>query len=111
MRLMAADFTLVGLNWLFVGAASLFSRTMEPLASSSLLGIALLHAALITLLGYSEGLYARGHDLRQQARGLGKATLWATGLLYVSFQMQGAPPSIGGVVCSAGLFVLWALCC
>jgi len=109
LRLMAADFTLVGLNWLFVGAASLFSRPMEPLASSRLLGIALLHAALITLLGYSEGLYARGNDLRQQARGLGKATLWATGLLCVSFQMQGAPPSIGGVVCSAGLLSFCAL--
>jgi exopolysaccharide biosynthesis polyprenyl glycosylphosphotransferase len=109
MRLMAADVTLVGLNWLFVGAASLFSRTMEPLASSRLLGIALLHAALITLLGYSEGLYAPGRDLRQQARGLGKATLWATGLLCVSYQMQGAPPGMNGVVCSAGLLNFCAL--
>ncbi len=109
MRLIAADVTLVGLNWLFVGAASLFTRSMEPLASSKLLGIALLHAALITLLGHSEGLYAPGRDLRQQARRLGKATLWATLLLCVSYQMQGAPPGINGIVCSAGLLNFCAL--
>ena len=120
LRLMAADFTLVGLNWLFVGALSLstqaapagvrlFEHAIEPLAPSKLLGIALLHAALITLLGYSEGLYARSHDLRQQAQGLGKATLWSTGLLCVSYQMQGAPPSMNDVVCGAGLLNFCAL--
>ena len=109
LRLMAADFTLVGLNWLLVGAVSLFTRPLEPLAPSRLLGIALLHAALITLLGYSEGLYARNSDLRQQARGLGKATLWATGLLCVSYQMQGALPSTTAVVCGAGLLSFCAL--
>ena len=50
-------------------------------APISLLGIALLHAALITLLGYTEGLHAEGSDLRQQARILGKSVLWATAVL------------------------------
>jgi exopolysaccharide biosynthesis polyprenyl glycosylphosphotransferase len=120
LRLMAVDFTLTGLVWLLLGAISLltrtalpgihlFSQTIEPLAPSRLLGIALLHAALITLLGYSEGLYARGRDLRQEARGLGKATLWATTLLCVSYRMQGAPPIFNGVVCSAGLLTFGAL--
>jgi exopolysaccharide biosynthesis polyprenyl glycosylphosphotransferase len=120
LRLMAADFTLVGLNWLFVGALSpsaqtvpirvrLFEQAIGPLPPSRLLGIALLHAGLITMLGYSEGLYARGHNLRQQAQALGKATLWATGLLCVSYQMQGARLSMTAVVCGAGLLNFCAL--
>ncbi len=109
LRLMAADFTLVELNWLFVGTLPLFTRTIEPLVPSRLLGIALLHAALITLLGYSEGLYTHNSDLRQQARGLGKATLWAAGLLCVSYQMQGAPLRMTAVVCGAGLLNFCAL--
>lgn len=117
---MVADFTLVGLNWLFVGAVSPLTQTVFPgthlfepvirsLPPSKLLGIALLHAVLITLLGYAEGFYARGRDLQQQARALGKTTLWATGLLCVSLQMQGASPSMNDVICSAGLLNFCAL--
>lgn len=118
--LLAVDFVLVGLDWLFVGAVSLLTQTaptgvrpfeqaIEPLAPAKLLGIALLHAALITLLGYSEGLYERSCDLRQQTRALGKATLWATALLCVSYQMQGAHPSMNGVVACVGLLNFCAL--
>ena len=68
-----------------------------------LLGIALLHAALITLLGYSEGLYAAGANLLQRGRTLGKSVLWATVLLCLSYAMQGAPPSSIALVFGAGL--------
>ena len=109
LQFIAADFALVELVWFFLGTSILFSRIIEPFSLSQFLGIALLHAALITLLAHSEGLYAHGSDIRHQAQGLGKATLWATGLLGVSHQMQGASLGMDGTVCCAGLLNFGAL--
>jgi exopolysaccharide biosynthesis polyprenyl glycosylphosphotransferase len=75
----------------------------------SLLGIALLHAALITLLGYSEGLYAGGRDLRRQGLILGKSIVWATTLLCLAYGLQGAPWATSGLFCGAGALHFGAL--
>src|SRR5580698_328567 len=89
-RSTAADFALVALNWLSIGALMVPLRTVFPHvrlfryaagAPVFLLGIALLHAVLITLMGYAQGLHAVGKDLRRQARILGKSVLGATTVL------------------------------
>ena len=103
LRLVTADFAFVSLNWLLVGAVRVqVGRPVGVSGSSSLLGIALLHAALITLLGYSEGLYAAGTNLPQQLRMLGKSVLWATSLLSLAYSSQGAPPNLIALVFGAG---------
>ena len=65
-------------------------------------GSRVLHATLITLMGYTEGLYAGGSDLRQQARILGKSVLWATTVLGVAYGLQ-APWTISSLICGTGL--------
>ena len=111
LRSTAADFVLVGLNWSLTGALLVpLGRLFPHLsaiahavgASLPLLGLALLHAALITLLGHTEGLYAEGADLRMQARILGKSVLWATAVLCFACCLQGAAWTSGlvfGVGC------------
>jgi hypothetical protein len=85
LRSIVADFVLVGLNWLLLGGLLVPLRAVFPRvhtfeyaagAPASLLGIAVLHAALITLMGYTEGLYTAYSDLRRQARILAKSVLW-----------------------------------
>jgi exopolysaccharide biosynthesis polyprenyl glycosylphosphotransferase len=76
-----------------------------------LLGIAVLHAALITLLGYTEGLYAPSGDLRRQAKVLSKSVLWATTLLCFVYSLQGTAWTISGLLCGVGglnFGALWA---
>jgi exopolysaccharide biosynthesis polyprenyl glycosylphosphotransferase len=94
----AADFALVALNWLLTGALLVPLRLLFPqvhvftYAAGSpgfLVGIALLNAALITLLGYTEGLY-EAREERRQAQILGKSTLLATTLLVLAYGLQGA---------------------
>ena len=80
-------------------------------APISLLGIALLQAALITLMGYSEGLHAEDLDLRAQAAILGKSVLWSTAVLCFAYGLQGAPWTTGGLFCITGVVdfgALWA---
>jgi exopolysaccharide biosynthesis polyprenyl glycosylphosphotransferase len=110
LRAILADFTLVGLNWLLVGAMLVPLRQIFPRvrlfkydagSPGSLLGVALLHAALITLLGCTEGLYAA--DSRSHARVLGKSTLWATSLLCLAYLMQGMPWPTSALICGAGV--------
>jgi exopolysaccharide biosynthesis polyprenyl glycosylphosphotransferase len=120
VRATAADFALVTLNWLLIGALLVPLRALFPRVWSfgyaagapvSLLGIALLHAALITLMGYSEGLQSRGGDLPKQARILGKSILWATALMCIAYGLQGVPWTICALFCGAGLMhfgALWA---
>lgn len=122
LRLMAADFALVALNWLSIGALLVPLRVLFPHvrmfdyaagAPGSLLGIALLHAALITLMGYTKGLHADagGVELRGQARILGKSVIWATALMCCVYGLQGAPWATSGLFCGAGLLhfgALWA---
>jgi len=111
VRLVAADFALVGVNWLLLGALLVPLHRMFPQVRLfvyaagrpfSLLGIAVLHAALITLMGYAEGLYAGGVDLRRQARHLCKAVAWATTLLCLAYGLQGAPWAMCGLIGAAG---------
>lgn len=98
-RSMAADCALVALNWLLVGAALVPLRAAFPRvalfgyaagAPNRVLGMALLHAALITLIGYTEGLHGAECDRGQQARLLGKSVLWATAVLWVAYGLQGS---------------------
>jgi exopolysaccharide biosynthesis polyprenyl glycosylphosphotransferase len=119
-RATAADFALVGVNWLLLGALLVPLRALFPHvrifdyalgAPLSLLGIALLHAALITLMGYAEGLYGAGRDLRRQGKILGKSILWATVVLGFGYGLQGAAWATGVLFAGAGLLhfgALWA---
>jgi exopolysaccharide biosynthesis polyprenyl glycosylphosphotransferase len=120
VRSMAADFALVALDWLLIGALLVPLRLLFPHvrlfayaagAPVSLLGIAFLHAALITLMAYTEGLHAAGGDLRKQAGILGKSVLWATTVLCLAYGLQGAPWATAALFCGAGSLhfgALWA---
>ena len=110
LRSTTADFALVGLDWLLIGALLLATRSVLPSllyvwlgagAPASLLGIGLLHAALITLLGHSEGLYLGGRDVRGRARILAKSVLFATVVLSIAYASQTLWAS--GLICGAGL--------
>src|ERR1700751_3680952 len=90
LRSIGTDCALIALNWLSLGVLGLPFRVMFPdvpvfefaLGSSAfLLGVSLLHAALITLLGYTEGLYKAGADLPAQTKSIGKAVLWGSLIL------------------------------
>jgi len=117
LRSTAADFALVTANWLFLGAALIALRElfpgMLPLGFPEnppvyLLGVALLHGALITLMGYSEGLYADGADLWRQACILGKSVFWATAIMGLAYGLQ-RPWSTSGLIGVAGLLHFGAL--
>jgi len=97
LRSVSSDFALVTLNWLVVGALLVPIRIVFPHtrlfgyaagAPFFLLGVALLHGALITLIGYSGGLYNIGAEMRQQRRALANSVLWSTGLLVIVFALQ-----------------------
>jgi exopolysaccharide biosynthesis polyprenyl glycosylphosphotransferase len=114
----AADFALVALNWLSIGALLVPLRVLFPHvrtfgyaagAPVFLLGIALLHAALITLVGYTEGLHSDVGNLRSQARILGKSVLLATTLMCCAYGLQGASWATTGLFCGAGLLHFGAL--
>jgi exopolysaccharide biosynthesis polyprenyl glycosylphosphotransferase len=95
----AADWVMVSVNWLLLGALLVPLRMLFPRvllfryamgAPLTLLGIAVLHAALITLVGYTERAYAPGLGLRRQGQVLGKSTFLATVVLAVGFGLQGS---------------------
>jgi len=110
------DFALVAVNWLLIGALLVPLRGLFPHvrlfeyaagAPVSLLGIAFLHAALITSMGFRKG---RG-DLRSQARVLAKSVLSATAVLCLTSGLQGASWATSGLFCGAGLLhygTLWS---
>jgi exopolysaccharide biosynthesis polyprenyl glycosylphosphotransferase len=115
---LAADFALVAVNWLLVAAifqqlhrvfahSWLFANGAEA-AARQVLGMALLHGTLITLLGYSEGLYA-GSALRQQGKALGKSALWAAVILWVSTRLLGTSAIASAEICTAGALQFAAL--
>jgi exopolysaccharide biosynthesis polyprenyl glycosylphosphotransferase len=117
-RAVAADGALVGLNWLFLGALLVPLRMLFPLvrlfrfdmgAPWSLLGIALLHAALITLIGHSDGLYDARKNLELQRKILGKSILIATGVLGLGFVLQGIGWATGLLMSCAGVLHFGAL--
>lgn len=118
LRSVTVDFGLVALNWLLVGALLVPLRMLFPRVWSfgfaagapvSLLGIALLHAALITLIGYIEVLHAGSQGLRMRARTLGKAVFLATTILCLAYGLQGAPWTMSALCCTAGLLHFGAL--
>lgn len=117
MRSTAVDFALIALNWLLLGALlvplrALFPRVLvfsfDAGSPGSLLGLALLHSALITLLAHSEGVPAGASALRSQSRILLKSVLWATALLAVAYGLQTAWPT-SVLICCAGAFHFGAL--
>ncbi|HLW84741.1 MAG TPA: sugar transferase [Candidatus Sulfotelmatobacter sp.] len=119
LNAMAADFALVGVNWLLVAAvflqlhrvfahAWLFEHPAGA-AARQVLGIALLHATLITLLGYSEGLYTRSGGWRRQVTALGKAAAWATVILCVGIRLLGASSISSIEICAVGALHFAAL--
>ena len=108
---MAIDFALITSNWLLIGSLLVLSRTFLPSAkflSGSiadpfcLLGLATLHAALITLMSYTEGLQLETVNLRRQTRILGKSIAWATTVLCFAYALQGSPWSTSALFCAAG---------
>ena len=119
LRSTTADFALVGLNWLLLGALLVPLRLFFPHVAAfryaagaplSLLGLAVLHAALITLMGYTEGMYGENIEPRGQTYSLGKSVLWATTVLCVAYSLQGARWTTSGLFCAAGLLhfcTLW----
>lgn len=120
LRSVFADLALVTLDWLIIGAAlvpmrAIFPRTRVFTYGAGtplfLLGIALLHGALITLIGYSGGLYTSVSEMREQNKALANSVLWATTLLAVAFLLQGSPVARTGLFLAAGLLhwgALWA---
>ncbi len=118
LRSTATDFALVALNWLLMGAVLVPLRSAFPRvrlfeyaagAPVSLLGIAILHAALITLLSYTEGLYGSGVDLRAEVRILGKSILLATTVLVLAYGLQGFPLVTAALFFAAGWLHFGAL--
>jgi exopolysaccharide biosynthesis polyprenyl glycosylphosphotransferase len=120
LRSVAADLSLVALNWLLLGALLVPMRRIFPQvwtfsyaagAPISLLGMALLHGALITLIGYSEGLYAGPHELREQPQILAVSVIWATTVLGAAYWLQGVAWTRSALCLIAGgmhFGVLWA---
>ncbi len=118
LQSMAFDFALVTLNWLAVGAALVPLRVLFPNrrlfefaagAPLSLLGFAILHAAVITLVGNAEGLQAPLLDLRRQKSILAKSIFLATALLSFVYRLQGHPWTISLLFCFAGVLHYVAL--
>jgi exopolysaccharide biosynthesis polyprenyl glycosylphosphotransferase len=112
LRSVAADFALVGLNWLLIGALLVPLRRAFPQiwvfkfaegAPFSLLGIAMLHAALITLIGRNGGLYVVRCDRSAQVPCLRKPVVWGTMVLCCAYSMQGALWTTDVLICGAGV--------
>jgi exopolysaccharide biosynthesis polyprenyl glycosylphosphotransferase len=114
----ATDFALIGLNWLLIGALLVPLRRTFPQiwvfkfaegAPFSLLGIAMLHAALITLIGRNGGLYVARGDRGSQMRSLRKSVVWGTLVLCCSYSMQGGLWTTDVLICAAGVLSFAAL--
>jgi len=118
VRAIAADFALIALNWLLVGALLVPLHLLFPRVRSFgyaagspnfILGIAVLHAALITLIGYSEGLHGAEREPRLQERALGKSVLLATAVMCLTYGLQGAPWTVCALFYGAGCMHFSAL--
>ena len=115
LRCLAGDWALVILNWLLLGAFLVPMRMLFPRttffeyatgAPLPLLGLAVLQAALITLVGQTEGLYSRG-DV--QPRILQKSVALSTGLVSMGAGFLTTRWATAGLCCTAGLLHLGAL--
>jgi len=105
------DFALIALNWSLLGGMAI---RLHPIVSAPpfglgawspvlLLGIAILNAALITLVAYTEGLYAAIDESTTQARILAKAIVLSTSVLCIAYPLQGAPWNLTVWLCVAGV--------
>ncbi len=110
-RCLTADYFLVVTNWLLLGV---LIPPVQRLAGASpmelgrrmwptLLGIGLLHAALITLMAYTEELQAEALDRLAQSKILAKSVVWATAILCLGYTLQGAPQIPRSVFFVAGV--------
>ena len=118
LRSLAADYTLITLNWLVIGAVLVTWHIAFPDTwlfeddagrPGAFLGIGLLHAALITLMGYTEGIYVRGHEASAEARIVGKSVLWATAVMCLAYGLQRASWSVSVLFWGAGVLDFCAL--
>ena len=119
LQAICKDFVLTLFNWLLLGGLLLPLYTMFsliPVFQSSLdscvffLGISLLHAALVTLLGYAHGLYKVGTDFGTQTNTVGKAVLCGSVLLCFAYRLQGSHWTIVTLILVTGLlnfFAMW----
>lgn len=120
LRSTAVDSALIALNWLLLGALLVPLRALFPWirvfsfdagSPGSLLGLALLHSALITLLMHAEGVPPGVCALTSQSRILLKSVLWATGLLAIAYGLQTAWPTSVLICCAGalhfGTLLLW----
>ena len=112
LRSMAADWALITLNWLLLGALLVLSGRFFRVADLiqileaspvSLLGFAVLHAALVTLVGYIEGLHAEHRALPEETRILGKSVLLATAVMCFAYGLQRCSWAMAGLMCGAGV--------
>jgi exopolysaccharide biosynthesis polyprenyl glycosylphosphotransferase len=101
-----ADYACVGAGWLSVA----FLRTrlwgvpsaLDSTVISYCLGTSLLFAVIVTLLGYSEGLYRRHGDGQGSLAILAKLVAWTTVIVSAFVRLLGCPePSIGCIAGSA----------
>lgn len=106
------DCALIALNWICLGAALLPLGVLVPetrlfefgtRSLAFLLGIALLNAALITLVAYTEGLYAVGYQSSAEVRSVGRAVMWGGLVMFFAYGMQGSHWIIGGLISLASL--------
>jgi exopolysaccharide biosynthesis polyprenyl glycosylphosphotransferase len=115
VRSVATDVALVGLNWLLLGALLVPLHRALPQVQLfgyaagrpfALLGIAVLHAVLMVLIGNAEGLYGARPP---RARILCKSVLWATAVLSFGYGLQGAARPTCILIWVAGLLHCAAL--
>ena len=112
LRSMAADWALITLNWLLLGALLVPLGRLFPDADSiqileaspvSLLGFAVLHAALVTLVGHTEGLHVEHRALPEETRILGKSVLLATAVMCFAHGLQARSWAMAGLMFGAGV--------
>lgn len=111
----AADFMIVSLSIFLAHAIASFSQPPFPSAWESLgslchdfvqndLGITILYGALITLLGYSEGLFRPvGIGHREELKMLCRSVAWGTLLLIGATSLSGGGTVSLGMLLAAGL--------
>ncbi len=98
LKSVTADWTAVALSWLVLvasvsGLETFYPNVQRIVVSADPLacvGYAILQAALITLLGYTEGLYTEHLDTDDRAWLLAKSVAWTTTVLCLAQALQGA---------------------
>lgn len=118
LRSISTDFAFITLTWLSVGALLLPLHAIFPIlpvfefalhSCVFLIGMSLLHAALITLVGYTEGLYRAGSDFRAQISSMGKGVLWGSLILCFAYGLQGSHWTVVGLIWLVGVLDLGSM--